>query len=227
LFYGSCSYSFPSVEEFLLTRASPSLCPLDETAQFLITSWNSHRSWKKQGGACGGKRSLTRASHYPQASSETTNMHEDGSHPPRARSLERFGHGSKRFSLSSQRRFCGFHRELFRVFWKRKSKSHARKPRLSLEMISLIKQMSANNRRLPGGAHSWRVAQAGYSVKSNGPSKSICVRFAHNEPVDRIGRRFFTIMLQRCGLVMRLQITDLFFRPLFAFFNTLVARHGR
>ena len=39
-----------------------------------------------------------------------------------------------------------WHRELFRVFWKRKSKSHARKPRLSLEMISLIKEMAANNR---------------------------------------------------------------------------------
>jgi putative transposase len=38
-----------------------------------------------------------------------------------------------------------FHRELFRVFWKYKSKAHARKPRLSLETITLIKEMAANN----------------------------------------------------------------------------------
>jgi hypothetical protein len=56
-----------------------------------------------------------------------------------------------------------WHRELFRVFWKLTSKAHARKPRLSLETITLIKEMAAHNRRLPGGAHSWRAAQAGYS----------------------------------------------------------------
>ena len=39
-----------------------------------------------------------------------------------------------------------WHRELFRLFWKRQSKAHARKPRLSSETISLIKEMAANNR---------------------------------------------------------------------------------
>ena len=41
-----------------------------------------------------------------------------------------------------------WHRELFRVFWKHKSKTHIRKSRLSPETISLIKEMAANNRRL-------------------------------------------------------------------------------
>ena len=40
----------------------------------------------------------------------------------------------------------GFHRELFRVFWKHKSKACASKPRLSHETITLIREMSANNR---------------------------------------------------------------------------------
>jgi putative transposase len=39
-----------------------------------------------------------------------------------------------------------WHRELFRWFWKRKSKVPARKQRLSPETISLIKEMVANNR---------------------------------------------------------------------------------
>jgi len=40
----------------------------------------------------------------------------------------------------------GFHRELFRVFWKHKSKAQSRKSRLSPETISLIKEMAADNR---------------------------------------------------------------------------------
>jgi putative transposase len=55
-----------------------------------------------------------------------------------------------------------WHRELFRVFWKRTSKAHSRKPRLSPETITLMKEMAANNCRLPSWAHAWRVAQAGY-----------------------------------------------------------------
>ena len=39
-----------------------------------------------------------------------------------------------------------WHRELFCVFWKHKSKARSKKPRLSLETISLIKEMAANNR---------------------------------------------------------------------------------
>jgi putative transposase len=39
-----------------------------------------------------------------------------------------------------------WHRELFRVFWKHKSQARSKKPRLSLETISLIKEMAANNR---------------------------------------------------------------------------------
>ena len=39
-----------------------------------------------------------------------------------------------------------WHREFFRVFWKHKSKAHARKPKLSPETISLIQEMATNNR---------------------------------------------------------------------------------
>jgi len=39
-----------------------------------------------------------------------------------------------------------WHRELFRLFWKHKSKTCSSKPRLSCETITLIKEMAANNR---------------------------------------------------------------------------------
>jgi putative transposase len=39
-----------------------------------------------------------------------------------------------------------WHRELFRLLCKRKSKAHSRQPRLLLKTIALIKEMAANNR---------------------------------------------------------------------------------
>ena len=47
-----------------------------------------------------------------------------------------------------------WHRELFRLFWKHKSKGRPKKARLSSKTIALIKQIAANNRRLRSGAHS-------------------------------------------------------------------------
>jgi len=40
-----------------------------------------------------------------------------------------------------------WHREGFKLFWRRKSKGQARKPRISEETIALIKQMAIDNRR--------------------------------------------------------------------------------
>ncbi len=39
-----------------------------------------------------------------------------------------------------------WHRELFRLFWKHRSKARSSKPRLSCETITLIQEMTANNR---------------------------------------------------------------------------------
>jgi len=39
-----------------------------------------------------------------------------------------------------------WHRELFRLYWKRRSKVHATDPRISPENVALIKEMAAHNR---------------------------------------------------------------------------------
>ncbi len=41
-----------------------------------------------------------------------------------------------------------WHRELFRLYWKRKSKAASRKPKIAEETIALIREMATNNRRL-------------------------------------------------------------------------------
>jgi putative transposase len=41
-----------------------------------------------------------------------------------------------------------WHRQLFRLYWKRKSKASSRKPKVAAETITLIREMATNNRRL-------------------------------------------------------------------------------
>src|SRR5436190_9191304 len=84
------SFSSQAARGYFCEGTACSLCSLDQTVNFFLAAWNTGRSWQKQGGACGGKRTLTTATHYPQASSETTSMHEDGSHP---RALSKSGSG--------------------------------------------------------------------------------------------------------------------------------------
>jgi putative transposase len=41
-----------------------------------------------------------------------------------------------------------WHREAFRLFWRRKSKAHSYKPKVAAETIALIRKMATENRRL-------------------------------------------------------------------------------
>jgi putative transposase len=54
-----------------------------------------------------------------------------------------------------------WHREAFRLYWKRKSKAHAHKPKVATETIALIREMATKNRRLRCRAHSWGIVETG------------------------------------------------------------------
>jgi putative transposase len=56
-----------------------------------------------------------------------------------------------------------WHREAFRLYWKRKSKAHAHKPKVATETIALIREMATKNRRLRCRADSWGTAETGHS----------------------------------------------------------------
>src|SRR5690349_23759187 len=110
-----------------------------------------------------------------------------------------------------------WHRELFRLFWKHKSKAHARKPRLSLETITLIKEMAANNQLW--GAERIRGELLKLDIR-------VCKRTIQNY-MRRVrtarprGQNWATFLRNHAKDVWAcdfLQVTDLFFRSLFAFF---------
>ncbi len=110
-----------------------------------------------------------------------------------------------------------WHRELFRVFWKHKSKARSRKPRISPETISLIKEMAANN--LLWGAERIRGELLKLDIRI---SKRTIQKYMKQVPRKRpSGQTWKTFLRNHAAGVWAcdfLQVTDLFFRPLFAFF---------
>jgi transposase InsO family protein len=110
-----------------------------------------------------------------------------------------------------------WHRELFRVFWKHKSKAHARKPRISPKMISLIKEMAANNRLWGAERIRGELLKLGIRV-----SKRTIQKYMKQIRPKRPGGQSWKIFLRNHAAEVWacdfLQVTDLFFRPLFAFF---------
>jgi transposase InsO family protein len=110
-----------------------------------------------------------------------------------------------------------WHRELFRLYWKRKSKASSHKPKVAAETIALIREMTTENRlwgaeRIRGellklGIHVCKRTIQKYMrpVRTPQPRGQKWATFVHNHAVD----------IWFCDF---LQVTDLFFRPLFAFF---------
>ncbi len=111
----------------------------------------------------------------------------------------------------------GFHRELFGMFRKRKSKVHTRKPRLSPETISLIKVMAANNRLW--GAERIRGELLKLDIRVSKRTIQKYMKQVHpkqaREQTWKIFLRTHAAEGWACDF---LHIPDLFFRPLFAFF---------
>jgi len=110
-----------------------------------------------------------------------------------------------------------WHRELFRLFWKHKSQGRSKKPRLSSETIALIKEIIANNRLW--GAERIRGELLKLDI---GVSKRTIQKYMHQARPTRAGGQSWKTFLRNhakdvwaCDF---LQVMDLFFRPLFAFF---------
>jgi transposase InsO family protein len=110
-----------------------------------------------------------------------------------------------------------WHREAFRLFWRRKSKAHSHKPRVAAETILLIREMATKNRlwgaeRIRGellklDIHVCKRTIQKYMrpIRTHQPGGQKWATFLRNHAAD----------IWACDF---LQIIDLFFRPLFAFF---------
>jgi putative transposase len=110
-----------------------------------------------------------------------------------------------------------WHRELFRLFWKRKSKASSHKPKVAAETIALIREMAKENRLWGAERIRGELLKLGIHVCKRTIQKYMrTVRTRQPR-----GQKWATFLRNHAAQVWScdfLQVTDLFFRPLFAFF---------
>jgi putative transposase len=110
-----------------------------------------------------------------------------------------------------------WHRELFRLYWKRKSKAASRKPKVAAETIALIRQMATENRLWGAERIRGELLKLGIRVCKRTIQKYMRTVRSHQPR----GQRWATFLRTHAAQIWAcdfLQVTDLFFRPLFALF---------
>ena len=110
-----------------------------------------------------------------------------------------------------------WHQELFRLFWKRKSKASSHKPKVAAETIALIRAMARNNRLWGAERIRGELLKLGIRVCKRTIQKYMRTVRTHQPR----GQTWATFLRNHAAQVWAcdfLQVTDLFFRPLFAFF---------
>src|SRR5258707_2957273 len=110
-----------------------------------------------------------------------------------------------------------WHRELFRLYWKRRSKASSHKPKVAAETIALIREMATENRLWGAERIRGELLKLGMHV-----CKRTIQKYIRNirSPQPR-GQRWATFLHNHAAQIWAcdfLQVTELFFRPLFAFF---------
>ena len=110
-----------------------------------------------------------------------------------------------------------WHRELFRLYWKRRSKASSHKPKVAAETIALIREMATENRLWGAERIRGELLKLGMHV-----CKRTIQKYMRNVRTPQPGgQRWATFLHHHAAQIWAcdfLQVTDLFFRPLFAFF---------
>jgi transposase InsO family protein len=110
-----------------------------------------------------------------------------------------------------------WHRELFRLYWKRRSKASSHKPKVAAETITLIREMVKENQLWGAERIRGELLKLGIRVCKRTIQKYMRnVRTPH--PRSQKWATFVNNHATQIWACDFLQITDLFFRPLFAFF---------
>lgn len=118
-----------------------------------------------------------------------------------------------------------WHRSGFKLFWRRKSRGQARKPRISEDTIALIKQMAVDNRRWGAKRIQGELLKLGIRV-NKGTIRRYMWQARRQLPPQHHGQSWATFLanhaseIRACDFV---QTYDLFFRTVFLFF---IIEHG-
>ena len=110
-----------------------------------------------------------------------------------------------------------WHRELFHLYWKHKSKTRTHQPKIAAETIALIRQMAKDNRLWGAERIRGELLKLGLRV-----CKRTIQKYMRSVRAQQPrGQKWSTFLRNHAANIWAcdfLQVTDLFFRPLFAFF---------
>jgi putative transposase len=110
-----------------------------------------------------------------------------------------------------------WHRQGFRLFWKNKSRAVASQPKISAETVALIKEMARDNRLWGAERIRGELFKLGIRVCK----RTIQKYMRHARSPRQQGQNWATFLHNHAQDIWAcdfLQVTDLFFRSLFAFF---------
>ena len=112
-----------------------------------------------------------------------------------------------------------WHRQGFRLFWKRKARATSQAPKIPAETITMIREMAANNRLWGADRIQGELLKVNIKV-----AKRTIQRYMRQARPPRLpGQTWATFIRNHAQDIWAcdfLQIHDVFFRPLFAFFIT-------
>jgi putative transposase len=115
-------------------------------------------------------------------------------------------------------------RQGFRLFWKYKSRAASSQPKIPAEIVALIKEMAAQNRLWGAERIRGELLKLGFRVCK----RTIQKYMRHARSPRRRGQNWATFLQNHAKDMWAcdfLQVTDLFFRSLFAFF--ILDMHSR
>jgi putative transposase len=113
-----------------------------------------------------------------------------------------------------------WHRAGFRLYWRRKSKSKPRKPRISPEAIALIQQMAVENRTWGAKRVRDELLKLGHQVSKRTVRKYM-QQARRDLPPRQSGQTWATFLKNHASEIWAcdfVQTYDLFFRTIFVFF---------
>jgi putative transposase len=112
-----------------------------------------------------------------------------------------------------------WHREGFRLYWRRKSKGISRKPRISPEAIVLIQQMAVENRTWGAKRIRDELRKLGHRVNKRTVRKYM-QQARRDWPPRQSGQTWATFLKNHASEIWAcdfVQTYDLFFRTIFVF----------
>jgi putative transposase len=201
---------------FLLSPAPTWLLALDKTTEHFLAARDAGRSCRREIRTCRRKCALTPTTHHSSATNQTTTLHEDRSTPAGASGKGRSGMEASPLDCStgdaSQVAPSGLS-----SFLEAQVESHFEYTKMTVEIIALIKEMAKNNRLW--GAERIRGELLKLDIHV---CKRTIQKYMRGARTPRpTGQSWRTFLRNHGGEIWAcdfLQVTDLFFRSVFAFF---------